>query len=113
MSDYMAIHTPVLMQEVMGFFNKHPGKSKFIDGTAGEGGHTKLLLETFPTSKVLMIDRDKAILDIALTRLSNYGSRIRGVNSNFSEISQMEVSSFLRMNMSMVYCLIWEYLLII
>lgn len=55
------IHTPVLLEEVIQFFEPFPG-GRFIDATVGYGGHTFAILERIPGSRVLGIDADASAL---------------------------------------------------
>lgn len=55
-------HIPVLLKETLFYLNVEHGQ-KFIDATAGEGGHTRALLATNPDAKVLAIDLDQSALD--------------------------------------------------
>lgn len=40
------------------------GSSLFVDGCAGLGGHSAALLDAFPTSRLLCIDRDPSVLSM-------------------------------------------------
>lgn len=53
-------HVSVLLQETIDWLNVKPGK-KYIDGTLGGAGHTKLILEK--GGKVLGIDQDQDALN--------------------------------------------------
>ena len=50
-SSFNFIHKPVLLNESINFFTNKKN-SIFIDGTFGDGGHTKALLEKNKTCKV-------------------------------------------------------------
>ena len=65
-----------------------------IDCTTGEGGHTKLFLDTYPNLKVIGIDRDKEIQKKAIERFKDYGDRFTPVNSWFNDyLSERESES--------------------
>lgn len=55
------IHTPVLLEEVMQFFEPFAG-GRFVDATVGYGGHAFAILERIPGSRVLGIDADGSAL---------------------------------------------------
>ena len=55
-----SFHTPVLLQEVIGFLKVKPG-DKYIDATLGGGGHTKRILEE--GGRVLGIDVDSQAIE--------------------------------------------------
>ncbi|MDO8581965.1 MAG: 16S rRNA (cytosine(1402)-N(4))-methyltransferase RsmH [bacterium] len=54
-------HIPVLLEEVMKFFEPFSG-GRFIDATVGYGGHAFAILERISGSKVLGIDADASAL---------------------------------------------------
>jgi 16S rRNA (cytosine1402-N4)-methyltransferase len=82
-------HIPVLLDEVMQELNPHPGQ-RFIDGTAGAGGHVEAILKaTAPDGQVLALDVDPAALGIARKRLAPYSHRVRLVNANFEQVARI------------------------
>jgi 16S rRNA (cytosine1402-N4)-methyltransferase len=64
------------------------GTGVLVDCTAGEGGHSELLLEMFKDIRIIAFDRDGGILEIARERLKRHAGRIDFINDNFSHISQ-------------------------
>jgi len=76
-------HLPVLSAEVIEMMDAGPDKF-IIDGTLGGGGHSELLLNT--GASVLGVDRDPEALAHASERLSEFGSRFKTFQANFSEI---------------------------
>ncbi len=82
------VHEPVLKGPVLKWLGI--GDDKFIvDCTLGEGGHSKAILETNSTVKVIGIEQDVAIKKIADERLSVFGDRFVSVEGNFSGIKQL------------------------
>lgn len=79
------VHTSVMKEEVLRFLAPNPGSSLLIDCTLGEGGHTEAFLEAFPDLKVVGLDADEAILQIARSRLQGFGDRFQGIESWFDE----------------------------
>lgn len=68
-------HTPIMLEEIIGFLNPSPGKI-YLDGTLGTGGHAEALLKrSAPTGRVVGIDTDAESLEIARERLAPYGDR--------------------------------------
>jgi 16S rRNA (cytosine1402-N4)-methyltransferase len=60
-----AIHRPVLRDEVVAWLQPEIG-SILVDGTVGAGGHAKALAERMgPTGRVIALDRDPAMLELA------------------------------------------------
>ena len=80
-------HIPVLQDEVLSYLNLQDGKF-FIDATCGEGGHSESVLLKYPGVKVLAVDRDSTVLEIARKRLSGHGNRFFSFNMHFSEIKK-------------------------
>ncbi|WP_238423519.1 16S rRNA (cytosine(1402)-N(4))-methyltransferase RsmH [Gordonia sp. 'Campus'] len=61
----------------------------FLDATLGAGGHTELVLDSFPGVKVIGIDRDASALDIARRRLARHADRISLHQATFHEIADV------------------------
>lgn len=55
-------HKPVLVKEVFEYLHVKPG-GVYLDATFGSGGHTRALLESNPTCKVVALDWDTKALD--------------------------------------------------
>lgn len=86
-------HIPVLPNEVISLLqqSQNPNPMWFLDGTAGEGGHSKLILKTFPNAKLILIDRDAVMLERAKKEILNeIGTldRVYDFQMNFSEVDQ-------------------------
>ena len=65
-------HIPVLAKEAIEAFDPKPGQI-FIDGTVGQGGHAKIILEhVVPGGRLFAIDRDPENLVIAKEWLRAY-----------------------------------------
>ncbi|MCX6706300.1 MAG: 16S rRNA (cytosine(1402)-N(4))-methyltransferase RsmH [Candidatus Woesebacteria bacterium] len=75
-------HKPVLISEVLAHLNK---KKSVIDATLGTGGHSIKLLEA--GVKVLGIESDPKILEIAKERLSKFDCLL--VHGNFKDIDRI------------------------
>ncbi|PJZ26619.1 16S rRNA (cytosine(1402)-N(4))-methyltransferase [Leptospira hartskeerlii] len=91
------VHYSVLYREILAFFLSVFDKDRellFLDGTAGEGGHSLLLLEQFPNSKLVLVDRDSIMLSRAQARLSAYSSRVIPIEANFSDLDSEFLNSF-------------------
>jgi 16S rRNA (cytosine1402-N4)-methyltransferase len=61
----------------------------FVDGTLGLGGHTESFLESFPTLRVLGIDRDQEALEHSRARLAQHGDRVSFVNARYDELGRV------------------------
>ena len=66
-------HIPVLSQEAMAGLNIRAG-GHYLDATVGGGGHSRLILATFPDIRVTAIDRDERAIVAAKTNLAEYAA---------------------------------------
>jgi 16S rRNA (cytosine1402-N4)-methyltransferase len=78
-------HTPVLLDEAIAFLHARPA-GRYVDGTLGEGGHTRRLLEIDATLEVLGLDRDPLTLAATARRLAAYGGRFQAHRGTYDEI---------------------------
>ncbi|NJK48581.1 16S rRNA (cytosine(1402)-N(4))-methyltransferase RsmH [Candidatus Gracilibacteria bacterium] len=63
------VHTPVLSRELISLLNIRPG-GHYLDATVGGGGHSRLILDTFPDVRVTAIDRDDMAIAAAASTLA-------------------------------------------
>lgn len=86
------MHVPVLLNEVLEIFAPKTG-DRFIDATAGGGGHTIALAERVgKVGSVLAIDWDKESIARLETQLKNsgeLGKRIILAHGNFADIEKI------------------------
>ena len=79
-------HTPVLVGEVV-LSLRPQDRGVFVDATLGEGGHAEALLRaTAPNGRLIGIDRDGEVLEIARQRLGAFGSRVAIVHGHTAEL---------------------------
>ncbi len=78
------LHTPIMLDRVVEYLAPAPGK-KFIDSTLGYAGHTLALLEQ--GSRVIGIDQDVDLLELATTRVAEagFGGNFTALHSSFSQ----------------------------
>lgn len=82
-------HIPVLLNEAMDALQPRSG-GVYLDGTLGGGGHTELLLRrNAPDGRVLSLDVDPKALARATERLRPFGTRWKGVESNFRHLDRV------------------------
>lgn len=62
----------------------------FLDCTLGEGGHSEAVLNRFPQIKVIGIDRDREILEVAKKRLFVFNERFVPLNTNFKNLQSVK-----------------------
>jgi 16S rRNA (cytosine1402-N4)-methyltransferase len=79
-----AVHRSVMEKEVLEYLQPPREAALLVDCTLGEGGHSLRFLESYPTLKVVGIDADEHILEVARSRLAPYGERVRLFNSWFN-----------------------------
>lgn len=83
------VHIPVLLEEVLQYLAPSPGGT-YVDATVGPGGHAAAILEaSAPDGRLLGIDRDPEALELASTRLSGFGDRVRLVRANFADLDSI------------------------
>lgn len=85
----MQNHIPVLMQEVLQFLSVKPNEI-YLDVTLGGGGHTKAILDSNNSCKVIGVDWDKLVIESVGRQLQEqYPGRFFPVWGNFSRIDQL------------------------
>ncbi len=79
------IHIPVLFQEIIDGLEISPG-GHYLDATVGSGGHSHLILATFPDLRITAIDRDSQAIAAARANLAQFGlERVRFWQGNFAD----------------------------
>lgn len=78
-------HVPVLRNEVLDYLQVQSGK-KYIDGTAGGGGHTAEIVKQ--GGLVLCIDQDQEAIEHLQNKFKDE-QRVRIVKGNFSDIAKL------------------------
>jgi 16S rRNA (cytosine1402-N4)-methyltransferase len=79
-------HVPVLVKEVVHFLQPQT-QWLYVDATLGEGGHAEAVLRaTAPGCRLIGIDRDAEVLEVARRRLGPFGSRIDIVHGHAAEL---------------------------
>ncbi len=80
-------HVSVLPAEVLALLAPRPGEV-FVDATCGAGGHARLLAERVgPGGRVVALDRDPAMLELARPRLA--GLPVSLVRAGFEELPEV------------------------
>lgn len=86
------VHASVLLAETVELLAPKPGEV-FVDATLGLGGHTKALLETEATLRVIGIDQDVEAMKLAKDRLKAFGDRVEFRQGNFADIRKLATSA--------------------
>jgi 16S rRNA (cytosine1402-N4)-methyltransferase len=80
-------HLPVMPQEVLTWLNPLPGQI-IVDATVGGGGHARLLAERLgPTGRLIGLDRDASMLDLARPHI--IGCPVTLMHANFDQLGQV------------------------
>ena len=75
-----APHIPVLLRPLLAAVA--PVRGTWVDGTFGAGGYARGLLDA-GADRVIGIDRDPAVFDMARAWAGGYGDRLRLVQGTF------------------------------
>ena len=59
-----------------------------VDGTIGLGGHSEAMLRTFPSVRLVGIDRDTEAIELSRQRLEPYAERLTLVHAVYDELPQ-------------------------
>ena len=82
-------HLPALATEAVAALAPRPG-GVYLDGTAGEGGHSLALLEAQPApALVIGLDLDARSLEAARRRLARFGDRFLPVQGSYAEMVEL------------------------
>jgi 16S rRNA (cytosine1402-N4)-methyltransferase len=87
-------HIPVLSQELLQGLEISPG-GHYLDATVGGGGHSRLILETYPDVQLTAIDRDAQALAAAQAELQIFGARVTFWRGNFADFTPLAANSAL------------------
>lgn len=86
------MHTPVLLNEVIKILDPKPGEF-FIDGTIGGAGHAiEIFKRILPEGRLLGIDWNKEMLEIARTKISAEAqnkAKLFLVNGNYADLPKI------------------------
>lgn len=81
-----ARHVPVLYHEVIGGLQTRSG-GRYVDGTAGLGGHSTGILEaSHPDGQLLAIDLDPEALELAGRRMARFGGRVTLIHGSYADM---------------------------
>ena len=83
-----ALHTPVLVEEVVDWLHIRPEQT-YLDATVGTGGHAFEIARRLTTGRLVGMDRDPRALEIARERLAPFGEKVILVHAEFSKIGDV------------------------
>jgi 16S rRNA (cytosine1402-N4)-methyltransferase len=84
------LHKSVLAEELLEKITFNEDNPLMIDCSLGEGGHSYLFLQKYPSLEIIGIDRDKAIIERAKKRLEPFEGRFRVINGWFDEVLKQD-----------------------
>ena len=107
MGDTERIHEPVLVPAVLSVLADQDDPREvsgwIVDGTVGAGGHARAILEAFPKVKLLGVDQDPEVIEIAHAELEPFGDRVRVVHGRISRIERIIAEAELRGVVGVLY----------
>ena len=83
------MHQSVLFNEVVEFLRPARGDGTLVDATVGLGGHAEGLLERYPASRLIAIDRDPRALERSRERLRRFGDRVAFVQGRHEQLIEI------------------------
>ncbi len=85
----MTAHIPIMVAPILeGLRAAEIKNAHWVDGTVGAGGHSHALLSARPDSLLLGLDLDPHALELAATRLSEFGERAVLRHSSYENLRQ-------------------------
>lgn len=81
-------HRPVLYQETIQYLTANQAK-RFLDCTAGAGGHSEGLLQNSPDSQLIALDLDPYAIALSQARLEKFGHRARVVQASYWDATEV------------------------
>ncbi len=78
-------HVPVLPAEIIEYLAVRP-EGTYVDATAGAGGHGAEIARRLTTGRLLAMDRDPLAVEIAGTKLGEFGERVKLVRAHFENV---------------------------
>lgn len=85
----MELHTPVMLKEVSEILITDKG-GIYVDATVGTAGHAKEILKNLdPQGRLIGIDWDPEMINIARENLIDFGKRVKLIGGNFANIDEI------------------------
>ena len=82
-------HQPVMVEEVLELLHPRAG-TVIVDATVGAGGHSHALLpRLLPDGRLIAIDQDPAVLELARTRLAEFQPLVQLEQGNYRHLESL------------------------
>jgi 16S rRNA (cytosine1402-N4)-methyltransferase len=82
-------HQPVMVDEVVRFLITNP-EGTYVDGTVGTGGHSlEIAKRLAPAGRLICLDIDRASLEVAGDRLSQFAEKVVLVRESYVDIDTL------------------------
>ncbi|PLV56974.1 16S rRNA (cytosine(1402)-N(4))-methyltransferase RsmH [Thermotoga sp. SG1] len=85
MRKYTHYHIPVMVREVIEYLKPEDEKI-ILDCTVGEGGHARAILESCPGCRLIGIDVDSEVLQIAERKLEDFSDRVSLFKASYRDV---------------------------
>ena len=84
-------HEPVLVEKILSLFPSSFQNGWVLDCTFGAGGHTKAILNHYPSCSVIALDRDLSSIKWGLENIKSHFSEqsLRLIHANFHQYSNL------------------------
>jgi 16S rRNA (cytosine1402-N4)-methyltransferase len=83
------VHHSVLFNEVVEFLRPERDVGTLVDATVGLGGHAVGLLERYPATRLIAIDRDPRALERSRERLRRFTDRVAFVQGRHEQLIEI------------------------
>jgi len=83
------VHQSVLLNEIVDSLRPARDDGTLVDATVGLGGHAEALLERYPASRLIAIDRDPRALERSRERLGRFGDRVAFVQGRHEQLIEI------------------------
>jgi len=83
------VHQSVLFNEVVEFLRPARDDGTLVDATVGLGGHAEGLLERYPATRLIAIDRDPRALAMSRERLRRFEPRVTFVQGRHEQLIEI------------------------
>ncbi len=83
------MHQSVLFNEVVEFLRPARDDGTLVDATVGLGGHAEGLLERYPATRLIAIDRDPRALERSRERLRRFMDRVAFVQGRHEQLIEI------------------------